>query len=180
MEAQGETEFLTKLLCIYAATEQQKHSRTLQLIEENIRTLSRAIQRMLWFMCIGAALLWANSVVAEWIPPGLVVFGAKVAGCWLIASGISFLAFFCYRALVQRKLERYRQHCRELLEAAVEWQSVSDATVRLREFAPKELHCARCRRELTGPEIAKQIGTGRGGMRRQIVGGVLSHSKQTN
>lgn len=165
MEACGETEFLTKLLCIYAATEEQKHSRTLQRIEENIQTLSRAIRRMLWFMCIGAALLWANGVVAEWIPPGLALFGAKVAGCWLIASGISFLAFYSYRLFVQRRLEQYRQHCRALLEAAVEWQSMSERTVQLREFPSTQLHCPRCRMELTDPEAAKQIGIGRMGTR---------------
>ena len=48
MEAQGETEFLTKLLCMYADAEQEKHSRTMQMIEENIRTVTRAIRRMLW------------------------------------------------------------------------------------------------------------------------------------
>lgn len=165
MEARGETEFLTKLLCIYAATEEQKHSRTLQRIEENIQTLSRAIRRMLWFMCIGAALLWANGVVAEWIPPGLALFGAKVAGCWLIASGISFLAFYSYRLFVQRRLEQYRQHCRALLEAAVEWRSVTDQAVRFNGYQSTQVHCARCRMELSAPEAAKQIGAGRIGAR---------------
>lgn len=144
MEAQGETEFLTKLLCMYADAEQEKHSRTMQMIEENIRTVTRAIRRMLWWMFGGTLLLWANNVISDLVPPELSIFGAKIAGCVLIGSGISLLAFTAYRIVALRRLENHRQQCRALLEAALDWQTVSDAALRLHGFTPRELQCSRC------------------------------------
>ena len=166
MEAQGETEFLTKLLCVYAAAEQQKHSRTLQLIEENIQTVTRAIRRMLWVMLGGVLLLWGNNVVAEWLPPALSTFGAKIAGCLLIGAGISFVAFTAYRALAERKLEQHRQQCRALLEAALDWRAVSDAALGLQAYARTELQCSRCGMQLVGSPQVAQIGENRTAPRR--------------
>lgn len=144
MEAQGETEFLNKLLCVYAAAEQQKHSHTLRQIEENISIVTRAIRRMLWLMLGGALLLWGNYIIAEWLPPALSTFGAKIAGCLLIGAGISFISFTAYRAFAQHKLELHRQHCRALLEAALDWRTVSHAALNLQNYAPTELQCSRC------------------------------------
>jgi uncharacterized membrane protein YcjF (UPF0283 family) len=136
---------------MYADAEQEKHSHTMQMIEENIRTVTRAIRRMLWWMLGGTFVLWANNVISDLVPPDLSVFGAKIAGCILIGSGISLLAFTAYRILALRRLEHHRQQCRALLEAALGFRAVSDAALRLQGYTHGELQCSRCGMALSIP-----------------------------
>lgn len=146
MEVEGETEFLNKLLDNFADADQQKHGEVLRNVEWNHMILCRAIRRMTW-VCAGAMLLlWGNSFLAGLVPPQLYLFGERIAGVLLIGAGISYVVFSLYRAWLRRRLAYYRQYCRSVVEAALEWRD--DTTLRLQRFANGEMRCAHCKGEL--------------------------------
>lgn len=168
MEVEGETEFLNKLLGNFADADQQKHGEVLRSVESNHFILCRAIKRVTWVCAAALLLLWGNSFLAGLVPPQLYLFGERIAGVLLIGAGISYVVFALYRAWLRRRLAHYRQFCRSLIEAALEWRD--DTSFRLQRFANDQTQCARCKGEL--------LAVGSGGTQKRVqslVEGSLEH-----
>lgn len=146
MEIEGETEFLNKLLGSLASADQQRHGEALRDVETNHMILCRAIRRMSWVCAAGLLLLWGNSFLAGLVPPQIYLFGERIAGVLLIGAGISYAVFALYRLWLRRKRAYYRQYCRSVIEAALEWRD--DTALRFQRFAQAEMHCTRCKGEL--------------------------------
>ena len=146
MEVEGETEFLNKLLGNFADADQQKHGEVLRSVESNHFILCRAIKRVTWVCAAALLLLWGNSFLAGLVPPQIFLFGERIAAVLLIGAGISYVVFALYRAWIRRQLAYYRQYCRSVVEAALEWRA--DAAARWQQIANGEVHCAHCQRAL--------------------------------